>query len=392
MSLFPRAFRACGIHAGIGKSKSKPDLALFVSEKPCRAAGVFTRNQVKAAPVLLSQKWIRSGQAQAILVNSGCANACTGKAGLKDAEALELESARALGLKTRDILSASTGVIGQRLPVESVKAGIRRLAQRIRLGENDPSEAVQAMMTTDTVPKFEGRAVHPGYRIWGCVKGAGMIHPNLATMLSFILTDAEVSAHDLRQALKISVDQSFNCLTVDGDTSTNDSVFILANGMSGIKLRGKQDLLRFGENLDALCLSLAKKMAKDGEGATRRVDISVFGARSDEDARAVARTVATSPLVKTAVFGNDANWGRIMAAIGRSGAPVNPEKIGISFGDLTVVKKGVAAAYSEKKASQILRGKVIPIGIDLGMGKGRAQYFTCDFSFDYVKINAEYRT
>lgn len=395
MKNFPQGFQACGIHAGIGKLKSKPDLGIFFSREICSAAAVFTANRVKAAPVLLSREAVRSGRARAIVVNSGCANACTGKRGLSDAEAMVETTSAALDLKSGEVLVASTGVIGKFLPIQAVKSGIKHLAAQVHRGGSDPLKAVHAMMTTDRVPKFDSREVRRGgqsYRIWGCVKGAGMIHPNMATMLSFILTDARVAGAQLKPMLKRAVNESFNCVSVDGDTSTNDSVFILANGGSGVSVAGKAGLEIFEKNLKEICLSLARQMAADGEGATRTVEITVTGARNDSDAKKVAAAVATSPLVKTAVFGNDANWGRIMAALGRADAEVDPGKVAISFGNLPVVKNGMDSGFSEKRAAKILRSKVVPISINLGLGKGRAKYFTCDFSLEYIKINADYRT
>jgi len=393
---FPLGYRAWGLYSGIGKNKSKPDLALFYSETACQSAGVFTRNQVKAAPVLLSQERIRSGlgRARAVLINSGNANACTGARGMKDARESALAAALGLTVSIEDVLVASTGVIGQFLPMANLKAGISRICQVIQR-ESDPPRAVRAMMTTDTVPKFEGRSLKAGgrtYRIWGCVKGAGMIHPDMATMISVILTDAQVPASFLKAALKRAVNESFNCATVDGDTSTNDSVYLLANGVSGVTLSSAKDLKDFEAALNDLCLSLARRMVRDGEGATKLVEIAVTGARTSTDAKKAAVTVATSPLVKTAVFGNDANWGRIFAALGRSGAHLNQNKIKVAFGNLTVARHGVGLAFSEKRGREILKRDTVPLSIDLGMGKAKAKILTCDFSFDYVKINAEYRT
>jgi len=347
---------------------------------------------VKAAPVVLSKARLSEGRgrARAVLINSGNANACTGARGMKDA----LESAEAaalgLGISSGEVLVASTGIIGQFLPMANLKAGISKICQVIQK-ENDPLRAVRAMMTTDKVPKFEGRSLKNGtYRIWGCVKGAGMIHPNMATMISVLLTDAQVPAPFLKQALKRAVDESFNCATVDGDTSTNDSVYLLANGASG--LSSAKDLKDFEAALKDVCLSLARRMVRDGEGATKLVEIRVTGARSATDAKKAAATVATSPLVKTAVFGNDANWGRIFAALGRSGAHLNQNKIKVAFGNLTVARNGVGLDFSENLVREILKRDTVPISIDLGVGKAKAKILTCDFSFDYVKINAEYRT
>lgn len=392
---FPLGFRAWGLYSGIGKNKSKPDLALFFSETVCRAAGVFTRNQVKAAPVILSQARLRAGRARAVLINSGNANACTGARGMKDASESAKAAARGLKISAEDVLAASTGVIGQFLPMSKIKAGISRLCSAVAGGKSDPIQAVRAMMTTDTVAKFEGRSLKAGgrtYKIWGCVKGAGMIHPDMATMISVILTDAQVPVSFLRAALKRAAAESFNCATVDGDTSTNDSVYLLANGASGVTFFSAKDLKDFEAALKDLCLSLARRMVRDGEGATKLVEITVTGARSQADAKQAAVAVATSPLVKTAMFGNDANWGRILAALGRSGAKLAPNKIKVAFGPLAVARNGVGVAFSEKRGREILKRDTVPISIDLGVGSAQAKILTCDFSFDYVKINAEYRT
>ncbi len=396
MSQLPSGFHASGLHCGVGAKKSKPDLALFISDAPCRAAAVFTTNQVKAAPVLLSRDHLRKGSAQAIVANSGCANACTGPRGLKDAAQMAEETARSLGLRKDQVLVASTGVIGQFLPMAKIKTGIRDLSLNLKKNPHSPaSSALRAIMTTDTVPKESAETVKIGtrsFKIWGCAKGSGMIHPNMATMLAFIFTDADVDAPFLKKALAQAVDGSFNSLSVDGDTSTNDSVFLLGNGLSGCRIRSSSEKNAFQKALAAVCLSLASQIADDGEGATRRVEVIVRGAPNDVAAKKIASTVATSPLVKTAVFGNDANWGRIMAALGRAGVALDPSKIEISFGNVTVARRGCAAPFSEAKAKRALQQKVVSITIDLRQGRGAARMLTCDFSIDYVKINADYRT
>ncbi len=395
MKNFPLGFQSQGLHCGIGKKKTKPDLAIFISCEPCQAAGVFTQNQVKAAPVVLSQERLKKGRAAAVIINSGCANACTGDQGRKDAVKTAELVAQNMLIHANDVLVASTGVIGAHLPMDKMASGVKDLCSAISEGQNDPLQAVKAMMTTDTVPKFESVKVHSPkgvYRIWGCVKGAGMIHPNMATMISVILTDAFLPAPALKRILKSAADESFNCASVDGDTSTNDSVYLLANGASGANLTSPADLKKFEEHLKQISLSLVRRMIADGEGATKTVEITVEGGKTPSDAKKIAETVATSPLVKTAFFGNDANWGRIMAAIGRSGVKIAPEKISIAFGDLPVAKNGQALAFSEKRALEILKKKIVPVAINLGQGKAVSRAFTCDFSLDYVKINAEYRT
>lgn len=395
----PQGFLAAGVHAGISKKKNKPDCAIFYSEKICNWAGVFTTNRVQAAPVVLSQSRLRRGIAQAIVVNSGCANACTGKKGYLDAQTMCEATAKNLSLKTDNVLVASTGVIGKFLPMNKVKAGIRQLASIILSpkGYNSQStlSAVHAIMTTDTVSKISCKQFKTkggSYSIWACAKGAGMIHPNMATMLSFILTDAGLSTMSMKKMLKVAADRSFNSLSIDGDTSTNDSVFFLSNGVSGLFLKARQELEKLQEGLNRVCEDLAKQIALDGEGATKRVELLVKGARAKSEAKKVAETIATSPLIKTALFGGDPNWGRIMAAIGRAGVDLNPSKIDISFDGLCVAKKGCAVRFSEKKAQAILNKKIVPLVINLNQGQFSTRYFSCDFSPDYVKINSDYRT
>ncbi len=399
----PEGFHCAGIHAGVGKKPEKPDMALFYSEVPCSTAALFTTNLVKAAPVLVSREHVKGGTAQVIVVNSGCANACTGKQGLSDAKEMGRLTAREMGVGEKLALVASTGVIGAFLPMPKVRAGISELARQVSRSAGSFSspphtavqESVRAFMTTDTVPKTARQVLQFGSKratIWGCAKGAGMIAPKMATMLSFILTDAKVSAKTLQKMLKVSAGDSFNILTVDSDTSTNDCVFLLANGASGAEVRSARDMSEFQKALNEVCISLAEQMASDGEGATKRIEIYVRGAASAEAAQTVARTVADSPLVKTAFFGRDANWGRIIAAVGRSGVKVNPERIDIAFNNLRVARNGAAIRFSESKAKKILSQKVVKLDIDLKMGKAQARFLTCDFSLDYVKINASYRS
>ena len=404
MLSLPRGFHASGIRSGISKDASKPDLALFYSERAAAAAAVFTKNVVQAAPVLLSRSHVRRGRARAILANSGCANACTGRRGLADARLETKALAAALSgegrtpVRPEEVLVASTGLIGSFLPMKKVAAGIRSLGSAMGLGGRTRSPAgvraaVKAIMTTDRVPKTAGRTFLRGAcRVWGCAKGAGMIHPDMATMLAFIFTDARLPSGKLGRALRSAVRPSFNSLSVDGDTSTNDSVYLLANGMSGRSIASARDLAGFQAALSEVCASLARQIARDGEGATKFVEVSVRGARSDRDARRAAETIATSPLVKTALFGRDANWGRVMAAAGRSGARFDPDRAEVFFGPVRVAKNGRAAPFSESRARRVLGGRTVPVTVDFHGGAGRARYLTCDLSFDYVKINAEYRT
>ncbi|MCK5526816.1 MAG: bifunctional glutamate N-acetyltransferase/amino-acid acetyltransferase ArgJ, partial [Candidatus Latescibacteria bacterium] len=337
----PLGFLAGGIHCGV-KRKSL-DLALLTSESPCAVAGLFTTNRVKAAPLLVSQKHLADGMAQAIVANSGNANACTGEAGRQDAETMCVWASEKLNLAPKDVLVASTGVIGQRLPMDRIRAGIE--AACARLSEHGGMDAEQAIMTTDTVPKTETVEIGGSggaMRITGMCKGSGMIAPNMATMLAFLMTDAAIQPALLSRLLREAVDRSFNMITVDGDMSTNDFVALLANGAAEVPALdyGSPDCTAFAEALNKLCLSLAKQMARDGEGATKLVTISVRGARDFEEAKQVGMSVANSNLVKTALFGNDPNWGRILAAVGYSGADVAEERITLAIGGLRIFERG----------------------------------------------------
>jgi glutamate N-acetyltransferase/amino-acid N-acetyltransferase len=401
--MFPEGFIVNGVHCGIAKKKEKNDLAVFFSDRPCVAAGIFTSNCVKAAPVLVSQDHLKkkkSSGLRAIVANSGCANACTGARGIRDADAMSGLVAGKLALHKNDVLVASTGVIGKYLPMENVKDGVAAVCKKVLADPSDPLSAVKAIMTTDTALKMAFRTLEIGGRpvtIWGCVKGAGMIHPDLvvphATMLSFVLTDAALTTGFARKALATAVEPSFNCVSVDGDTSTNDTLILLANGAAGNKpVSAGADARDFSAALNAVCLDLAKMIARDGEGANHLIAVTVRNARTVASAKKIAATVATSPLVKTAVFGADANWGRVIAAAGRSGEVIDPDIVDIYFDDLQVACNGAPVDFSEKKAMEILHRKELTITIDLRSGKQSATYYTCDFSLDYVKINADYRT
>ena len=401
--MLPKGFYCGGIHSGIAKKAEKKDLAVFFSKLPAKAAGMFTANFVKAAPVLLSQKKLKNNKSdfQAIVANSGNANACTGTKGLRDAETICNKAAELLGLKSASVLNASTGVIGQDLPVAKITKALPGLIGKLGNSGSAELSAVKAIMTTDVFPKISSRAVILGGKkvtVWGCAKGAGMIHPALAkahaTMLSFILTDANISGGALEKVLSSSVERSFNCVSVDGDTSTNDTVLVLANGAAEnppVRDSGRGFEL-FSKAFGEVCLALAKMIARDGEGATKLIDLEVKNARTAQDAKKIASTVATSPLFKTAIFGNDANWGRIMAALGRAGVKVNPGSIDIRIGGILVAKNGQSADFSESKAKQALKKKEVKVSVDLKAGKESAKYYTCDFSFDYIKINASYRS
>lgn len=401
--MFPKGFKAGGIHSGIKKKNNVKDLAIFISEFPTSAAAMFTENLVKAAPVLVSQSHMKKtvNRARAIVANSGNANACTGFRGTKDAEGMCSAVAAKLGLPANEVLVASTGVIGQYLPIDKIKKGISSAASALGSDAQSFQAAAQAIMTTDTFVKTAQRTVSFGKKtvtIWGCAKGSGMIHPVLAvphaTMLSFILTDAAISPEILERALHHAVEYSFNCVTVDGDTSTNDTVIALANGAAENPKILNQDRQYhlFTEALSELCLELAKMVAKDGEGATCLVEIDVRNASDEHAARKVASTIATSPLVKTAIFGRDANWGRIIGAAGRAGVPIRPELVDITIGGMPVCRKGLAVNFNESRAKKLLSQKEVKIVVDLHLGRSSASYYTCDFSFDYIKINASYRS
>ncbi len=371
------------------------DLALILSDRPASAAGVFTRNVVKAAPVLLDAGRLPQGTARAVIVNSGNANSCTGDAGLQDALQMGREVANRLALREEDVLVASTGIIGRRLPMEKILDGIERAAAG--LSRDGGASAARAIMTTDTRPKEAGAELLLGKaaaRVGGIAKGAGMVCPDLATMLAFIATDAAIAPQQLHACLVQSVEKSFNCLTVDGDCSTNDSVIVLANGAAGNALMDSEgrDVDAFQEALDFVTASLAEQIAQDGEGATKLIEITVQGTSSFEEARKVAKTVANSPLVKTAVFGCDPNWGRVLAAAGRAGVGFDLAAVDLTFGSVTVVRAGKPTRFSIAALREVLSKPKVNVLIRIGRGAGAATVWTCDFSYDYVRINAEYHT
>jgi glutamate N-acetyltransferase/amino-acid N-acetyltransferase len=388
-------FRFATTAAGLKKS-GKPDMALIVSDVPATAAGVFTTNKVVAAPVVLTRPRIASGRCQAILVNAGNANACTGAPGLADARQCGDLAATALGLDPELVAVSSTGVIGHRLDVNKFVAAMPHLVAG--LDADQASAVASAIMTTDAFPKMVaayGCADGRDYTLLAVAKGAGMIHPNMATMLAFVVTDADLSPEFADQALRCAVDGSFNRITVDRDTSTNDMVLLLANGQARTPcIEAESDAgEEFGRLLDEILLDLAKMIVRDGEGATKLVRILVRGARSDADARAAAMSVATSSLVKTALFGEDANWGRIIAAVGYSGAEVDPDLVDIFAGDVMLVKAGLGTGPElEAVATEVMRLPEFTLTVDLHLGTGTSDYYTSDLTYDYVKINADYRS
>ncbi len=392
-----KGFLAATAKAQVKKGTDREDLGLVVSSAPAAVAGVFTQNQVKAASILVNQERIVSGQGRAILVNSGNANACTGEQGLKDTRFLTRMISESLGLPENQVFMASTGVIGQPLPIKRMARSLPFLVEG--LNENNLPAVAQAIMTTDTFPKIESWEVPLGKtrcRLLGIAKGAGMIEPHLATMLGFVLTDAAVAPTLLNEMLREGADRSFNSITVDGDTSTNDLLLIMANGLAGnptLEDRKSAGAKAFKKALDQLLLDLAKMIVRDGEGATKEVTVLIKGARTVEEARTLGFTVANSPLVKTALFGEDANWGRILAALGRAGVPFDPAQVDIFFGSVPMVKNGLGLGPDQEiPASRILKKKALTITVDLHQGRARAAIYTCDLSLDYIRINADYRT
>ena len=391
----PRGFSAGATYAGIKKkSKDALDLSLLYSESPCAAAAVFTTNKIKAAPVILDkQKLDKTHQAQAVIINSGCANACTGEQGMIAAKITADATAKTLGISTDLVMVASTGIIGVQLPLDKIQTGLVCIVLSIE-GGNALSRAI---MTTDTQPKKIAVKIESGgikFTIGGTCKGAGMIHPDMATMLGFLTTDANVDAGFLKTALNEAVEVSFNLISVDGDTSTNDTVLLMANGLAGNKVitAGSSLAASFQQALNQVCLYLAKCIARDGEGATRLIEVIVNGAKSLKDARLAVRTITSSPLVKTAVHGCDPNWGRIIAAAGRSGAEVVPEKADVYIGEMCLMKNGLPLAFDKKAAAAWLNKEEVVLRVELNIGQASATGWGCDLSEEYVVINSEYTT
>jgi len=395
----PRGFRTAAVAAGI-KPSGRPDLVLVVSDRDCAAAGVFTRNRVAAAPVLLDRATLAAGRAalRGVIINAGNANACTGAPGLADAREMQRLAAEAVGARPEQFLVMSTGVIGVPLPMARVRAGVAAAAPLLA-AEGGPA-AAEAIMTTDTRPKRAALAVEltgGRVRLGGMAKGAGMIHPDMATLLGLLTTDAAIAPDDLDALLRDAVAGSFNAISIDGDTSTNDTVLLLANGAANVGLSDAESRARFAAALTDLCVQLAQMIVRDGEGATRVVTVRVTGAASAADARRVADTIATSPLVKTAFAGGDPNWGRILAAAGRSGAAIEPERLSLWVGapgaePLQLVHAGTPTAFGEADAAAVFARPEFTAHVDLGLGDGEATLWTTDLTHEYVTINADYRT
>jgi glutamate N-acetyltransferase/amino-acid N-acetyltransferase len=395
----PQGFIAAAVAAGI-KQSGRPDLVLVAADRDCAAAGVFTRNRVAAAPVLLDRATLAAGRAalRGVLINAGNANACTGEPGLADAREMQRLAAAALGTRPEQLLVMSTGVIGVPLPMTRVAAGVAALAPLLSAGGG--LAAAEAIMTTDTRPKRAAVVVDlPGGQvtIGGMAKGAGMIHPDMATLLGVLTTDAVVAPDVLDSSLREAVAASFNAISIDGDTSTNDSIVLFANGAVGVAVADDESRARFAAALTDLCVQLAQMIVRDGEGATRFVTLVVSGAASTVDARRVADTIATSPLVKTAFAGGDPNWGRIMMAAGRSGAALDPARLALSViapgaPPLQLVRGGTPTGYAEADAAAVFAQPEFTVHLDLGLGDGAATLWTTDLSHEYVSINADYRT
>ena len=393
-----QGFVAGGVHCGIRKNKSKPDLAMIYSEKLCAAAAVYTQNLVKGAPILVTKKNIENGRAQAVICNSGNANTCNAD-GVEKAERMCAIAGEVLGIHPADVVVASTGVIGQVLPIEPIESAAQALKDS--LSPTGSRAAAAAIMTTDTIPKEAAVEVEIGgktVRIGGISKGSGMIHPNMATMLCFVTTDCAISPEMLQKAITASADETFNMISIDGDTSTNDTYAVLANGMAGnpeITAEGP-DFHLFCDALQAVCRTLSKLMAGDGEGATKLLVCQTTGAQDRATARTVAKSVICSTLFKAAMFGADANWGRVLCAIGYSGAAVDVDRIDVSFrsaaGQVDVCQNGAGIPFSEEEAAKVLKENEITILVHLHQGEASAEAYGCDLTYDYVKINGDYRT
>ena len=396
-----KGFKAASTAAGI-KYKDRKDMAMIYSEAPCRSAGTFTTNVVKAAPVKWDKNQVTGGAAaHAVVINAGIANACTGEEGMEYCSRTAATAAQVLGIPQEGVLVASTGVIGKQLPMDRIEAGIKAMAPLLEAGPESGTAASKAIMTTDTTNKEAAVQLELGgvlVTIGGMCKGSGMIHPNMCTMLSFVTTDAAISKELLQEALSQDIKDTYNMISVDGDTSTNDTVLLLANGLAGnAEITEKNsDYMAFCQALNYINETLSKKMAGDGEGCTALFEVTVVGAATKDQAKVLAKSVITSSLTKAAIFGHDANWGRILCAMGYSGADFDPEKVDLFFesaaGRMQIIKDGVAVDYSEEEATKILSEPEVTAIADIKMGDARATAWGCDLTYDYVKINADYRS
>jgi glutamate N-acetyltransferase / amino-acid N-acetyltransferase len=389
-----RGYRYAGIHCGIRPEPDRLDLALVISDTPASAAGVFTQNQVVAAPVRVCRERLPRADARGVVVCSGNANACTGQRGLEDARRMAQVAAQAVGCQAQQMLVCSTGVIGRHLPMPAIETGIHAASKRLDISGAALEQAARAILTTDTRIKVSSQTVRVGggeVRLTGFAKGAAMIGPNLATMLAFVLTDAAVAPADLAASARRATDHSFHCISVEGHTSTNDTVLFFANG-TGTPLQG-EDLARFDQGAAAVCAELARAIAADAEGATHIITLSVEGLRNDAEARRVAKAVADSPLVKTAVFGADPNWGRIVSAAGYAGVPFEEEQLSLWLGDLLLYHAGTPQPFDTAAASAYLKNnRDVHLRLRFTLGPGRCTFWTCDLGYEYVRLNAEYTT
>ena len=386
----PQGFRAGAASVGI-KKNGAPELGILFSEVTSVAAGLFTTNRIKAAPVVLCQQRLRSGKARAVVVNSGFANACTGEQGLADAAEMTELAAKVAGVLPEDVLVASTGVIGEPLPMEHLRAGMRQIVPTRDGGH----EFARAIMTTDTVPKEAAvRVKGSEFIIGGVAKGSGMIHPHMATLLCFLATDASVDLDFLKFALREAVDVSFNMVSIDGDTSTNDTVLLMANGLAGNETisQGSEQADAFQQALNQLCIHLAKAIASDGEGATKLVEVTVNGAPGLAEARLAARTIVSSPLVKTAMHSGDPNWGRVMAALGRSGVEVVEARVDLYLDNICLVRGGCPLPFNREKAVRAMGGSEVSVLLNLNLGSATATAWGCELSEGYITINSQYTT
>jgi len=388
-----KGIKAAGIHSGL--KRKRKDLALIVSEKPCSVAGTFTLNKVQAAPLLVSKEVIaKGGKVKAILVNSGNANACTGDRGYNDALKSQKYCAKKLGVEQDEVIISSTGVIGEYMPMHILKTGIESIVNQIT--DDGGIKAAKAILTTDLVEKaFAVNVKLPGgdITIGGIAKGSGMIMPNMATMLSFIATDADIEKDLLKRILTKTVNNSFNKISIDGDTSTNDMVILISNGVSKVKIEeDSEDVKLFEEALLAISIEMAKAIVADGEGASKLIAIEVKGGKTESDMNIIAQSIANSPLVKTAIYGSDANWGRIISAVGKSGVEFDPAKVEIKFDDMTILAPDYCHEFDEEEATVILSKDEFTISVNLNDGQASTTWWTCDFSEKYIEINASYRT
>lgn len=388
-----KGIKATGIHAGL--KRKRKDLALIVSEKPCSVAGTFTLNKVQAAPLLVSKEVIaKGGKVKAILINSGNANACTGERGYNDALKSQKHCAKKLGVEQNEVIISSTGVIGEYMPMHILKTGIESIVDQVT--DDGGLKAAKAILTTDLVEKsFAVNVKLSGgeITIGGIAKGSGMIMPNMATMLSFIATDADIEKDLLKRILTKTVNNSFNKISVDGDTSTNDMVILISNGVSKVIItENSEDVKLFEEALLAISIDMAKAIVSDGEGASKLIAIKVKGGKIESDVNTIAQTIANSPLVKTAIYGSDANWGRIITAVGRSGVEFDPAKVEIKFDDMTILAPNYWHEFDEEEATTVLSKKEVTISVNLNDGQVSTTWWTCDFSEKYIEINASYRT